>query len=89
MKGDNIMKMSNVETFHRYKVEIETLAEVREFVNIATTCKGKLFLESGENFKINAKSLLGVIIAKKLNWSDITLVAEEECYAKFAHFIVE
>ena len=83
------MKMSNVETFHRYKVEIETLADVRDFVNTATTCKGKLFLESGDKLKINAKSLLGVIIAKKLNWDNITLVAEEDCYIKFARFIAE
>ena len=61
------MNMSNVGTFHRYKVEIDTLADVREFVNIATTCKGQLLLESGDNFKVNAKSLLGVIIAKKLD----------------------
>jgi len=84
-----IMNMSNVGTFHRYKVEIDTLADVREFVNIATTCRGQLLLESGDSFKVNAKSLLGVIIAKKLDWNDITLLAEEECYTKFAHFIAD
>ncbi len=83
------MNMSNVGTFHRYKVEIDTLADVREFVNIATTCHGQLLLESGDSFKVNAKSLLGVIIAKKLDWNDITLLAEEECYTKFAHFIAD
>ncbi len=83
------MKMSNIGTFHRYKVTLETLDDVRRFVNIATTCKGQLLLESGDSFKVNAKSLLGVIIAKKLNWDDMVLLSEEECYTKFAQFIAD
>jgi phosphotransferase system HPr-like phosphotransfer protein len=72
-----------------YNVEIDTMEDAKAMVSVATKLKGKIVLRSGSKFSVNAKSLLGVLLAKKLNWSDITLVAEEECYAKFAHFIVE
>ena len=70
------MNMSNVGTFHRYKIEIDTLADVREFVDIATTCKGRLLLESGDKFKVNAKSLLGVLSMGIAKGMTITLIAD-------------
>ena len=48
----------------------------------------KILLKSGTKFTINAKSLLGVIYAKKLNWSDIKLICDFDYYREFEKFIV-
>lgn len=71
-----------------YKIEIDTMEDAKQLVNISTKLKGKILLKSGSKFSVNAKSLLGVILAKKLNWSDLTLVMEQDHYHDFEKFIV-
>ena len=71
-----------------YKIEIDTMADAKELVSVATKLKGKILLKSGSKFSVNAKSLLGVILAKKLNWSDLNLVMEQDHYHEFEKFIV-
>ena len=55
---------------HVYRVEINTMTEAKELVNTASKLQGQITLQSGNKFAVNAKSLLGVILAKKLNWED-------------------
>ena len=71
-----------------YSIELDTMQDAKDMVAIATKLKGKILLKSGTKFSINAKSLLGVIYAKKLNWSDIKLVTENDYYHEFEKFIV-
>ena len=59
-----------------YSIELDTMQDAKDMVAIATKLKGKILLKSGTRFSINAKSLLGVIYAQKLNWSDIKLVCD-------------
>ncbi len=79
----------NNNTTFRNKVELTTLSDVQEFVKLATACSGQVLLTSGDNFAINAKSLLGVIVAKKLNWDSLTLVSDHDYYEVFRKFIIE
>jgi hypothetical protein len=71
-----------------YSIELDTMQDAKDMVAIATKLKGKILLKSGTKFTINAKSLLGVIYAKKLNWSDIKLVTENDYYHEFEKFII-
>lgn len=71
-----------------YKIEIDTVEDAKRIVAIATKLKGKIVLRSGSKFSVNAKSLLGVLLAKKLNWSDLTIVMEQDHYSEFEKFIV-
>ena len=71
-----------------YNIELDTMQDAKDMVAIATKLKGKILLKSGSKFSINAKSLLGVIYAKKLNWSDIKLVCDFDYYHEFEKFIV-
>ena len=71
-----------------YNVEIDTMEDAKAMVSIATKLKGKIVLKSGSKFSVNAKSLLGVLLAKKLNWSDIKLVTENDYYHEFEKFII-
>ncbi len=72
-----------------YRVEIDTMEDVRKLVSISTKLQGKIILQSGTKFAVNAKSLLGVILAKKLNWDDLILVMDEDHYYEFEQFIKE
>lgn len=72
-----------------YKIEINTLEDAKRIVAIATKLKGKIVLRSGSKFSVNAKSLLGVLLAKKLNWNDLTIVMEQDHYSEFEKYIID
>lgn len=74
---------------HEYRIEIDTMEDAKNLVAISTKLKGKIVLKSGTKFSVNAKSLLGVVLAKKLNWSDLTIVMENDYYHEFEKFIVD
>ena len=80
-------KMNALE--HKYKIELVTASDIRDFVNIAGKCRGKVLLCGGEDFMINAKSLLGVMLAKGMDWSDLWLLTEEDCYREFERFMAD
>ncbi|MBE6556372.1 MAG: HPr family phosphocarrier protein [Ruminococcaceae bacterium] len=73
---------------YEYKIEIDTIDDAKKIVSIATKLKGKIVLKSDSKFSVNAKSLLGVLLAKKLNWSNLRIVMEEDHYTEFEKFIV-
>lgn len=70
-----------------YHVEIDTMSDVKELVNISTKLEGQITLQSGNKFAVNAKSLLGVVLAKKLNWDDLRIVMDNDYYFEFEKFI--
>ena len=72
-----------------YKIEINTLEDAKRIVAIATKLKGKIVLRSGSKFSVNAKSLLGVLLAKKLNWNNLTIVMEQDHYSEFEKYIID
>ncbi len=83
------MNANNTSAMYRHKIELVTASDIREFVSIAGKCKGKVMLRCSDDFCINAKSLLGVILAKKMQWNDLTLITENDCYCDFRKFIVD
>ena len=87
-KGFWFFKMS-VNGKYVYNITIDTMADARKLVDIASKIKDKVLLQSGEKFRVNAKSFLGVILAKKLNYNDLKLVMDEDHYHEFEHFIAE
>lgn len=72
-----------------YNIEIDTMQDAKDIVSIATKLQGKIVLKSGSKFSVNAKSLLGVLLAKKLNWSDIQIVMDHDYYHEFEKYIAE
>ena len=72
-----------------YNIEIDTMADAKALVGIATGLKGKIVLKSGSKFSVNAKSLLGVVLAKKLNWSDLKIVMDNDYYHEFEKYIAD
>ena len=76
-------------TKYVYRVTIDTMEDVKKLVATATRLQGKITLQSGNKFAVNAKSLLGVILAKRLNWSDLIIVMDKDYYNEFSEFIVD
>jgi hypothetical protein len=79
-KGVIIMNMSNVGTFHRYKVEIDTLADVREFVNKVVMIEYEVDLQQGR-YTIDAKSIMGIFSLDLMN--PITVIAHTDYAGDF------
>ncbi|MDD5916089.1 MAG: hypothetical protein PUC63_00980 [Clostridiales bacterium] len=71
-----------------YKIELDTAADVNEFNKLASGCEGDVFLVSGTEMKLNAKSFLGAHLAR-IAWNDIWLETENDYYSTFKKFIVE
>ena len=72
-----------------YRIEIDTMQDAKDLVAISTRLKGKIVLKSGSKFSVNAKSLLGVVLAKKLNWSDLTIIMENDYYREYEKYIID
>ena len=82
------MNTVSVNNYYVYNVEIDTMYDAKRLVAIASKCKCKVVLKSGSKFSVNAKSLLGVVLAKKLNWSNMKIVMENDYYHEFEKYIV-
>ena len=72
-----------------YNIEIDTMQDAKDIVAVATKLQGKIVLKSGSKFSVNAKSLLGVLLAKKLDWNDIKIVMDNDYYHEFEKYIAE
>ncbi len=83
------MNQNLTSTLYRHKIELVTVSDIRDFVAIAGKCKGKVMLRCSDDFCINAKSLLGVMLAKRMQWNDLTLLTENDCYQDFKRFIAQ
>ena len=70
-----------------YDIEIDTMQDAKDMVAIATKLQGKIMLKSGSKFSVNAKSLLGVLLAKKLDWNDMKIEMDRDYYHEFEKFI--
>lgn len=70
----------------RYKIRLDTMAEINRFVGMATKYPGKLTLTDGDNFSVNGKSLLGAMYT--FEWDQIYCEAETEIYHLIKDFIV-
>lgn len=71
----------------RYRIRLETMADVNKFVGVAGKVNGKLTLTDGENFTVNGKSLLGAMYT--FEWERIYCESENEIYHLIKDFLVE
>ena len=70
----------------RYKIRLDTMAEINRFVGIATKYSGKIMLTDGDNFSVSGKSLLGAMYT--FEWEQIFCESETEIYHLIKDFIV-
>lgn len=74
----------------RYKISLETLSDVKKFLNIVTDNFDEqdllLLTTASGDFTVNAKSIIGVIYS--LEWDNLYLISEKEAFDFFKDFIV-
>lgn len=76
---------------HRYKIQLDTLTDVKKFLDIVTKEYSKpndcLYLtnETGD-YTVNAKSMMGIIYS--LEWNNLFLISNKEVYNSFKDFII-
>ena len=75
----------------KYKIELTTLADVREFISIAANCIPPIRIANKDFTYIgNGKSLLNVMAS--LEWDDLYVFSKDNkpnLYSLFNKFIVE
>lgn len=72
---------------HCYKIQLDTMSDVRKFIEKTAMIEdAHLTLSDGDNYSINASSIMGVLYS--LEWSNLYLYSDVEVYSVFADFIV-
>lgn len=71
---------------HKHKIELITMADIVEFVNIATSEKGSVKLVDDFGFCVNGKSLLGAMAT--VEWKSLYCISENDIYSKISKFCV-
>lgn len=69
----------------KVRIELDTLSDVREFVNIATSVAVPVHLVS-EHFRVSAKSLLGAMYT--MEWAEVWCECDEDIYNKIEKFVI-
>ena len=71
---------------NRLKIRIDTMSDVSKLVAVATKAKGRVILTDNNDFKVNAKSLLGAIYT--MEWSEVYLESDEDLYNALSELVV-
>lgn len=71
----------------RYKIRLDTLTDVNQFVKIATAYPGKIILSDGDNFTVSGKSLLGAMYT--MEWDHVYCESDHEIYHLIKDFVEE
>ena len=69
----------------RYKIRLESTADVIAFTKQAAKCPRELFLVNGRH-RLIAKSYLGVVLAR-MSWDEVWIESDYDCYFDFERFI--
>lgn len=72
---------------NKIKVVIDTQSDVTEFVTVANTIEEEVFLEDSTLFRVNAKSLMGVMYGVN-EFNELYVLSEyNNLSSKFMKFI--
>lgn len=71
----------------RYRIRLDTMADINRFVGMASKVPGKIILTDGDNFTVNGKSLLGAMYT--FEWDQIYCESENEIYLQIKDFIID
>ena len=69
----------------KVKINLDTLKDVQDFVNITSNLQGKITVTDGEGFVVNAKSLMGMLYS--LEFSELQCESEHNIWSAIVKFI--
>ena len=68
----------------RTKIELVGMNDINKFVAITSRLPGTIKLTDGENYTVNAKSLIGAIAS--MEWDELYCESEVDIYTHIAEF---
>lgn len=71
----------------KVKVRIDTLSDIRRFVNAVSGVGYDVYLTDGNNLTVNAKSILGAVYT--MEWSNVYCTCENDIWRHIEPFIME
>ena len=80
------MTASETRLTYRYRIALDTVADVVNFNKIANGIKGDVLLV-GEDMRLNAKSFIGVHMAR-IAWDELYVESDTDCYNDLQKFII-
>ena len=70
---------------HKYKINLVTMADARNFSNAVANIEGKVDLIDGSGYCVSAHSMLGAVAA--LEWKELYCLSEKEISSQILDFI--
>lgn len=64
---------------YQYKINLETMSDIKEFVKAVTPCKESVKVTDNNEYTVNGKSVLGVI--GSIEWDSVYCVSDEDIYS--------
>ena len=67
------------------KIKLDTIKDIKDFVEIVSNFTHKISLTDGEGMKVNAKSLIGVMYTTE--WDNVYCESKEDISRSISKFI--
>lgn len=71
----------------KVKVRLDTLSDIKGFVNVVSPIADEVHLTDGNNLTVSAKSILGAMYT--MEWSEVYCTCDKDIYSIIRTFIVE
>lgn len=71
----------------KVKVRLDTLSDIKGFVNAVSPIADEVHLTDGNNLTVSAKSILGAMYT--MEWSEVYCTCDKDIYSIIRAFIVE
>ncbi len=71
---------------YRYRLRLETLSDVKAFVDIVSKYDGDIILTDGQNYVVNAKSVLGAMYS--IEWNELYVSSDIDIYTQIRQFTI-
>lgn len=69
------------------KIRLDTLSNIRDFVNAVSTIGDEVYLTDGNDFTVSAKSILGAMYT--IEWNEVYCTCDKDIYNIIRTFVVE
>ena len=63
---------------YKYRIRLETLSDVKAFVDIVSEYDSDIVLTDGQNYAVNAKSVLGAMYS--IEWNELYVSSNIDIY---------
>ena len=71
---------------YKYRINLDTLSQVKTFVNIVNTYESNILLTDGQGYAVNAKSVLGAMYS--IEWNELYVESDVDIYTQIRQFTI-